>query len=78
MTTEIDITGAVGEFARLIEAVRYGSDVILVEMGKRVVRLVPALPDRIPGRLKGKVWIAPDFEFTEEEIAEFERWDEDP
>jgi hypothetical protein len=25
---------------------------------------------RVPGRLKGKVWISPDFEFTDEEITE--------
>jgi hypothetical protein len=25
---------------------------------------------RVPGRGKGKIWIGPDFEFTDEEIAE--------
>jgi hypothetical protein len=25
---------------------------------------------RVPGHLKGKVWIGPDFEFTEAEIKE--------
>jgi hypothetical protein len=25
---------------------------------------------RVPGRLKGKIWIGPDFEFTEAEIKE--------
>jgi antitoxin (DNA-binding transcriptional repressor) of toxin-antitoxin stability system len=53
--------------------------VVIARNGEPLVRLVPIAKrrkPRIPGRLKGKVWMAPDFEFTDTEIAElFERWE---
>jgi hypothetical protein len=38
---------------------------------KPVARLVPvqrALPDRVPGGWKGKIWMAPDFDEPDEEL----------
>ena len=65
--------------SRLVERALAGEEVIIARNGKPLVRLVPVEKERqprVPGRLKGKVWMAPDFEFTDAEIEElFESWD---
>lgn len=63
--------------SRLVERALAGEDVIIARNGMKLVRLVPVSQkpkQRIPGRSKGKIWISPDFELTDEEIDEFERW----
>jgi antitoxin (DNA-binding transcriptional repressor) of toxin-antitoxin stability system len=47
--------------------------VVIARKGEPLVKLVPVpktLKPRVPGRGKGTIWVSPDFEFTEEEIAE--------
>jgi prevent-host-death family protein len=72
-----DINEAKAALSKLIDEALAGQDVVISRDGVEVVRLTP-IPaparrePRIPGRSKGKVWISPDFEFTEEEIADFE------
>jgi hypothetical protein len=51
--------------------------VVISRDGVEVVRLMPIPPPaqrgpRIPGRSKGKIWIAPDFEMSDDEIADWE------
>jgi prevent-host-death family protein len=59
--------------SRLVEKALAGEEVLIARNGQPLVKLVPVqkhrLP-RVPGRGKGKIWMAPDFEFTEQEIAE--------
>jgi prevent-host-death family protein len=63
--------------SRLVERALAGEEVIIGRNGTPLVRLVPVpqKPEpRVPGRLKGQIWISPDFELSEEEIDDFERW----
>jgi prevent-host-death family protein len=75
MTISVDIQQAKDELPSLVERAIRGEDVMIVDNGTPLVRLVPvSVPKsrrrRIPGRAKGKIWIGPNFEFTEEEISE--------
>jgi prevent-host-death family protein len=59
--------------SRLVEKALAGEEVLIARNGQPLVKLVPVQKQRqprVPGRGKGKIWMAPDFEFTEQEIAE--------
>lgn len=79
MSETVNMHQAKTSLSRLVERALAGEDIIIARNGKPLVKLVPvpkAREPRVPGRLKGKVWMAPDFEFTDEEIEElFERWE---
>ncbi|MFN0147731.1 MAG: type II toxin-antitoxin system Phd/YefM family antitoxin [Dehalococcoidia bacterium] len=60
--------------SRLLAEVEAGGEVVIARAGKPVARLVPALAPQ-PIQLdtaRGKVWMSPDWEFSEGELAEFE------
>jgi prevent-host-death family protein len=80
MSEIVNMHQAKTSLSRLVERALAGEEVVIARNGEPLVKLVP-IPKprkpRVPGRLKGKVWMSPDFEFTEAEIEElFERWDE--
>ncbi len=57
--------------SNLVEQALEGKDVVIARAGTPLVRLVPvgrAVATRQPGRFKGKVRIAPDFDQTPEEV----------
>ncbi len=63
--TTINIHEAKSTFSRLIENVLQGGDVTIAKAGKPVARLVPIKETKIfrkPGSLKGKIFIADDFD----------------
>ena len=68
-----NISQAKAELAALIAEVQKGNEVILAKAGQPVAKLVayrgPARP-RTPGSMKGKIWIAPDFDVLPEDMAE--------
>jgi prevent-host-death family protein len=73
MTETVNMHQAKTSLSRLVERALAGEDVVIARNGKPLVRLVPVQKTRkprVPGRLKGTVWIGPDFEFTDEEITE--------
>lgn len=73
MTETVNMHQAKSTLSRLVERALAGEDVVIARNGEPLVRLVPVPKERkprVPGRLKGKVWMAPDFEFTDEEITE--------
>jgi prevent-host-death family protein len=60
--------------SKLIERVAGGEDVVIAKAGKPVAKLVPFVERKEPrkiGSLKGKIWLAPDWDSdeTNEEIA---------
>ena len=60
----ISIRQAKARFSRLVERVSAGEEIIIARAGKPVARLAP-LARRAPrrlGRMKGRIWIAPDFD----------------
>jgi prevent-host-death family protein len=79
MAEIVNMHQAKSSLSRLVERALAGEEVVIARNGEPLVKLVPVPKQRkprVPGRLKGKVWMAPDFEFTDAEIEElFERWD---
>ncbi len=67
-----NISEAKAELSALIEEVQRGEEVILAKAGKPVAKLIaysgPARP-RIPGSMRGKIWLAPDFDTLPDDIA---------
>jgi prevent-host-death family protein len=71
MERTVNIHTAKTTLSKLIAAVEDGEEVIIARAGKPVARLVAAKKkkssakpkiDRKPGFMKGKIWIAPDFD----------------
>ena len=63
--------------SRLVERALAGEEIVIARNGTPLVRLVPVVKTaepRVPGRLKGQIWISPDFELSDKEIDDFERW----
>ena len=68
---QVNMHEAKSQLSRLGERAWKGEDVVIAKAGKPYLRLVPYKPEkqrRIPGDLKGKIWIAPDFDETPEEV----------
>ena len=61
--TQVNIHEAKTHLSRLLKAVARGEEVVIAKSGRPVAKLVPILRfERRPGRLKGKIRIAEDFE----------------
>ena len=79
MAEIVNMHEAKSSLSRLVERALAGEEIVIARKGEPLVKLVPVPKEpkrRIPGRLKGKVWMSPDFEFTDAEIEElFERSD---
>ena len=64
---------AKSQLSKLVERVEAGEEVVIGRAGKPVARLVPLRPgsaDRRPGRLKGQIWMADDFDETDPELID--------
>ncbi|MBV8884108.1 MAG: type II toxin-antitoxin system Phd/YefM family antitoxin [Chroococcidiopsidaceae cyanobacterium CP_BM_RX_35] len=64
MAINISIPEAANQFVELLDRVKQGEEVTILEAGVVIARLVPApkqRSSRIPGQDQGKVLIAPDF-----------------
>jgi prevent-host-death family protein len=62
---QVNIHEAKTHLSRLVEEVENGEEIVIARAGKPVARLVKAEPDkpaRTLGLLKGKIWIADDFD----------------
>lgn len=60
-----NISQAKAQLSALVQAALDGQQVIIGKAGKPLVKLVPykgQATARKPGALKGKIWIAPDFD----------------
>ena len=79
MSEIVNMHEAKTSLSRLVERALAGEDIVIARNGEPLVKLVPVPKEpkqRVPGRSKGRVWMSPGFEFTDEEIEElFERWD---
>ena len=66
-----NIYDAKTNLSKLIEQVLLGEEVIIAKAGKPIVRLISFKEEkkpRVPGLLKGKIWISDDFNDESEEI----------
>lgn len=61
---QINMLEAKTQLSKLIERALAGEEIVIARAGKPTVKLVPVVqvPDRKPGRLRGKGWIADDFD----------------
>ncbi|WP_027882695.1 type II toxin-antitoxin system Phd/YefM family antitoxin [Meiothermus rufus] len=69
----VNIAEAKAQLSRLVERVERGEIVLIGRYGRVVARLVPPeappKPRRVLGVWKGQIWIAPDFDQPEAEVA---------
>jgi prevent-host-death family protein len=73
MAEVVNMHQAKSSLSRLVARALAGEEVVIARNGEPLVKLVPVPTERrprVPGRGKGKIWISPDFEFTDEEITE--------
>ena len=60
------------QLSRLLQDVEDGEEVVIARNGRPVAKLVPHVEQRKPrepGWAKGRVWIAPDFDEFDDELA---------
>ena len=58
-------------FSKLVERAAAGEEIIIGKAGKPVARLVPyqeTPPKRVPGSMKGKIRLAPDFDELPDDV----------
>jgi prevent-host-death family protein len=70
---QVNMHEAKTKLSALVEEVLAGGEVVIARAGKPIARLVPYTPHsepRKPGRWKGKLWVADDFDQTPEEVIE--------
>jgi prevent-host-death family protein len=72
----VNIHSAKTHLSRLVAEVAAGEEIVIAKAGKPVARLLPFEPrrePRKPGLMKGKIWIADDFDepLPEEIMAAF-------
>jgi prevent-host-death family protein len=77
MVEIIEIHQAETSLSHLVEKALAGEEVVIARDGEPLVRLIPVARQkrepRVPGRSRGRVWIAPDFnEMSEEELKDWE------
>lgn len=69
----VNIAEAKAQLSRLLRRVEQGEVILIGRYGRVVAKLVPPesppKPKRVPGVWKGKVWIAPDFDEPNAEMA---------
>jgi antitoxin (DNA-binding transcriptional repressor) of toxin-antitoxin stability system len=75
--TTVNIFEAKTNLSKLVALAEQGHETILARNGKPVARIAPLVPQKKPirfGALKGKIWIADDFDapLPDEILAEFE------
>ena len=73
MSEVVNMHQAKSSLSRLVERALAGEEIVIARNGEPLVKLVPVPKERkprVPGRGKGKIWISPDLEFTDEEIKE--------
>lgn len=70
----IEIRDAAGKLAELVQLARDGEDVVLVENGEPVARIValPRKARRVFGSAKGRIIISPDFDEPLEDFRDYQ------
>lgn len=70
---QVNVYEAKTHLSKLLERVEAGEEIVIARNGRPVARLVPTQRERsprVPGSLRGKVWYAPDFDESDQEIAD--------
>jgi prevent-host-death family protein len=79
MSEIVNMHQAKSTLSRLVQRALDGEEVVIARNGEPLVKLVPipkTLKPRVPGRLKGKIWVSPDFDAPDPELEQlFEEGD---
>ena len=71
---QVNMHEAKSQLSRLGELACQGEPIVIAKAGKPYLDLIPHREEkrepRVPGRLKGLVWMAPDFDETPQEVIE--------
>ena len=70
----VNVHQAKAQLSELLEAVLAGEEVVIARRNEPIARLVLVQSARrhpVAGRLKGHVWMAPDFEAQLDDFAEY-------
>lgn len=76
----LNLYDAKTQLSSLVDKAASGEEIVIAKNGTPMAKLVAFKPARRkPGRLKGKIWLSPDFDapMTDEEIAAWEGNDSD-
>jgi prevent-host-death family protein len=68
----VNVHEAKTQLSRLLQAVEDGEEIVIARNGTPVAKLVPHVEERKPrepGWAKGRLWMAPDFDEYDEQIA---------
>ena len=69
----MNVYEAKSQFSKLLEQVEGGDEIVIARNGKPVARLVPLQRSAAPrelGSMRGKIWMAPDFDEPDEELID--------
>jgi prevent-host-death family protein len=69
---QVNVHEAKTQLSRLLQDVEAGEEVVIARNGEPVAKLVPHIEERRPrepGWAKGRMWLAPDFDDYDEQIA---------
>jgi prevent-host-death family protein len=69
---QVNVHEAKTQLSRLLQAVEEGEEIVIARNGTPVAKLVPHVEERKPrepGWAKGRMWMAPDFDDYDEQIA---------
>lgn len=61
----VNIHEAKTHFSKLLRRVQAGEEIVIANAGRPVAKLVPlgtAQTKRVPGGMKGRIWISDDFD----------------
>ncbi len=71
----VSVAEAKAKFSELIKRAEAGEEIVVTRHGKAVARVMPPEPEQalLPriGALKGKIWIADDFDAPLDEFEEY-------
>lgn len=71
MSEIVNMHHAKTSLSRLVRQALDGEEVVIARNGEPLVKLVPISKERkprVPGRLKGKIWVSPDFDAPDPEL----------
>lgn len=73
--TVVNMHEAKTNLSKLVQRAAAGEEIIVAKAGEPVAKIVaytaPAKKPRVPGSMKGQIWIAPDFDEIPEEFEEY-------
>ena len=80
MSQTIGVRDARARFSELLDRGSRGELISITRRGEEIARIVPGRPpvERRPGRMRGRIWMAPDFDATPPEVMELIERDLDP